>query len=333
MFQGLNNTIKTWSGRNAAVRFAVDKLQEARFNWLYHKYYAKPKLLTKASTVEINLEFASQCNLRCKFCALDHLKPHVQMSEEVLHTLMETVLNDDRFSRVERLNLYNGGETLLHPKRLEMLRSIAAYREKFSAAGKHFPKVVMLTNGMLLRPALSDSIINERLVDVMKFSLDGGTPEAFEEMRVNAKWNLFYSNVKYFAEKAKSQGIQCAGITIVPDELPLNTSWMHTEFREIIELLSDYELRRLHNWGGAIEIAKKKRWKKGCNMLLDQMVVLPNGDVTICCNDLNSLGVTGNILEKPLFELYRSEERLRHVELLKQGRKSELFLCADCESY
>jgi hypothetical protein len=55
--------------------------------------------------------------------------------------------------------------------------------------------------------------------------------------------------------------------------------------------------------------------------------------VTICCNDLNSLGVTGNILEKSLFELYQSEERLRHVKLLKQGRKSELFLCADCETY
>ena len=333
MLQGFKNKIKTWSGRNAAVRYAVDRLQQTRFNWLYKKYYTNPESDHTASTIEINLEFASQCNLRCKFCALDHQKPHVQMSEEVLKTLMNTLLNDERFNRVERLNLYNGGETLLHPKRLEMLRFIAAYRVKFIAQGKRFPKVVMLTNGMLLRPALSDSIINEHLVDVMKFSLDGGTPEAFEEMRVNAKWNLFYTNVKYFVEKAKSKGIHSAGITIVPDELPLNTSWMHPEFREIIELLSDYELRRLHNWGGAIDIAKKKRWKKGCNMLLDQMVVLPNGDVTICCNDLNSLGVTGNILEKSLFELYQSEERLRHVKLLKQGRKSELFLCADCETY
>jgi sulfatase maturation enzyme AslB (radical SAM superfamily) len=333
MFQGFKNKIKTWSGRNAAVRFVVDQVQEARFNWLYKRYYTNRGSQKKASTLEINLEFASQCNLRCKFCALDHEKPHVQMSEEVLDTLMNTLLNDERFSRVERLNLYNGGETLLHPKRLEMLRNIAAYREKFISKGKRFPKVVMLTNGMLLRPALSDSIIEERLVDVMKFSLDGGTPESFEEMRVNAKWKLFYSNVKYFAEKAKSQGIQCAGITIVPDELPLKTSWMHPEFREIIELLSDYELRRLHNWGGAIDIAKKKRWKKGCNMLLDLMVLLPNGDVTICCNDLNSLGVTGNILENSLFELYQSEERLRHVELLKQGRKSELLLCAECETY
>ena len=49
--------------------------------------------------------------------------------------------------------------------------------------------------------------------------------------------------------------------------------------------MDHYELRRLHDWGGEVEIEGSdgpQLFKIGCNMLMHQMVVLPNGDVTVC---------------------------------------------------
>ena len=68
-------------------------------------------------------------------------------------------------------------------------------------------------------------------------------------------------------------------------------------------------------------------------MLINQMVVLPTGEVTVCCNDLNSEGVVGNILEESLYQIYSGEKRMRYIKLLKEGRKDELELCRECVSF
>lgn len=109
-----------------------------------------------------------------------------------------------------------------------MLRIIKEYRERALSMGIEFPKVSMLTNGMLLREKLARQIIDEGLVDEVGFSLDGGTPEDFEELRVNAKWDKFYENVKFFNQYARqgTRAVRVYGITIVPEPKPLDYSWM-----------------------------------------------------------------------------------------------------------
>ena len=111
---------------------------------------------------------------------------------------------------------------------------------------------------------------------------------------------------------------------------------MHEEFKEIIGLMSHYELRRLHDWGGEVTLEgnqKKIVTKTGCMLLMHQMVLLPNGDVTVCCNDLNSKGVIGNLNNQSLFDVYSSAERREYLDKLNSGRKHELELCKNCESF
>lgn len=159
-----------------------------------YEYFFKFKhpLFNNTNTIrELNLEFSSNCNLRCKFCALDHLKPKNYLSAEVLEKTLESLINDPAFNKVQVLNLYNGGETLLHPKRVDLLELIAKYKQAAKANKKHFPEVWLVTNGMLLRESLSEQIIKMQVLDHVRFSVDGGTPKAFEEMRVNAKWDVF----------------------------------------------------------------------------------------------------------------------------------------------
>ncbi|GGH69648.1 radical SAM protein [Phaeocystidibacter marisrubri] len=315
----------------------LKKGQEWNSRLQYRYYYKWPGHDHRASIKEVNFEWSSSCNLRCKFCALDHDKPKQIMSPLVLRRFLDQYLEDKRFHQIEKFNLYNGGETLLHPKRIEMLQILKSYREIAVERNIPFPVISMLTNGMLLRRKLADQVIDEGLVDEIGFSLDGGTPQSFEDLRVNAKWKPFYENVFYVARRIRVEHkpIRIYGITIVPDDQPLNTSWMHPEFVELSNLFHHHELRRLHDWGGQIELESKgvALKNKSCDLLLRQMVLLPNGDITVCCNDLNSAGVIGNIWNRTLWENYNSEERRKYLDYIDSGRKSELDLCKDCQSF
>jgi radical SAM protein with 4Fe4S-binding SPASM domain len=310
-------------------------VQALKYDLDYARFYGKHSTGV-ASTTEINLEFCSACNLRCSFCALDHLKPKQHMSVEVLNAVMDTLLTDKRFKRVKTINLHNGGETLLHPKRLELITRLSAYKMLFALRQKPFPKIILLTNGMLLRPSLAEQLLELQVLDEVGFSLDGGSPEAFEALRVNAKWKKFADNVSAFVEAKKrlSPKLKTFGISIISKPYPLNNSWMEADFKHITEMLDSVEYRRLHDWGGQVDIGTKTAVnKKGCTMLMRQLVILPNGAVTVCCNDLNQKGVVGNVLESALYDVYSSLERKHYVEALKKGEKDRLDLCRDCVSF
>lgn len=316
---------------------AMKKVQGWQYAAEYLYYYNK-KLNTLASTSEINVEFSSACNLRCRFCALDHLKPKTYISTEVIDRLFQSLLEDRRFDGVRRINLYNGGETLMHPRRVEIFERIKWHQELFKVYDRKFPKVVLLTNGMLLREKLAREILSLKVVDEFGFSLDGGSPESFEDLRVNAKWEKFARNVNDFITLKNEihPEVRTFGITIVPKPNALNNKWMHSEFREVIALLDQMEYRRLHDWGGQVEIDGEKSKppvKIGCEMLMKQLVLLPDGNVTVCCNDLNGEGIVGNIMESELYDIYNSDKRHEYLSKLFQKRKDELPLCRDCESF
>lgn len=302
-------------------------------------YYYQTKLGKKnVSLRELNLEFNNTCNLRCKFCALDFDKPRQYMRAEILAQVLSELRTDKRLANIQQINLYNGGETLLHPQRLAMFAAIGKAKNEARQAGKHFPKVLLLTNGMLLRENLARQILETGALDVIQFSLDGGTPESFEALRVNAKWKPFYENVKALHGVNSDLGkpVKLKSITIIEDDNPLNTNWMHPEFVEIISLMDHYELRRLHDWGGEVTLQNataKKQQQKGCMLLMHQMVVLPNGDVTVCCNDLNSKGVIGNLENSSIYSIYASKNRSVYLDKLNRGKKHELDLCKNCEAF
>ncbi len=338
MFVELRERIKKQFYGKPIIWPALVKAKGMWYSVNYWYYYRSGFGKKNVSLRELNIEFNSTCNLRCKFCSLDFDKPRECMDPELLKRILGEIQTDPRMANVQQLNLYNGGETLLHPKRLEMFKIIGQAKKEARQAGRKFPKVLLLTNGMLLRESLAREILETESLDTIQFSLDGGTPEKFEELRVNARWQPFYENVKtlHRLKTEMNAPVKIKSITIVEQPHPLKTNWMHPEFKEIINLMDHYELRRLHDWGGEVELEgadTKVVNKKGCMLLMHQMVVLPNGDVTVCCNDLNSKGVVGNLIEQNLHDVYASKNRRVYLDKLNQGKKHELELCRNCESF
>ena len=314
------------------------KLLQRAKKWPYIYFYLRHYTLkwrpSAGSIRELNIEFCSDCNLRCSFCALDHLKPKKYITLVIVQKILMALTHDPLFAKVEVLNLYNGGETLLHPKRVILFEAIAEAKFQAKRDGRHFPKVLLLTNGMLLREKLAKELLTMKVFDVVQFSLDGGSKERFEALRVNAKWGKFYTNVTGFIalKQALQPSLKLKSITILEKSQPLTIEGMEPEFKSLLEGMDHYELRRLHDWGGAVTIGERSKSERiiGCSMAMHQLVVLPTGDVTVCCNDFNSKGVIGNIMNQSLGAVYISAERRHYLKQLLKGRRKTLPLCIDC---
>lgn len=291
------------------------------------------------TTREIYIEFVSYCNLRCPLCSLDHDKAKFRISPETLNRIFDQLYFDRRFRKVRIIHLHNAGEVLLHPEFQKLVTLIGEQKKRFQEAGFRFPKMAILTNATILKPALSDFILESGVFDYVRFSMDGGTPELFEQMRERAKWSVFYEQVHYFLKKKREGKFHShvSFITMIELHRKQSVKWMHAEFQHLLKLADSYEIRYPHNWGGDVELNDgrtfTKKFKLGCTMLLNQLVFLPNGDVSICCNDLNSKGKIGNIGEQSLFEIYNSRKRLFAIEMLFRNRKHVVELCKDCQTY
>lgn len=327
-------------GRDTFLKPVIKFMQGASFILDYLLFYKFKLIKNKSSITEINIEFVSYCNLRCKLCSLDHEKTKIRMSEDILKRFFENFLSDSRFRSVKTIHLYNAGEVLLHPKLMEMLDIIKQFKEQAKEKNIFFPQIALLTNATILDEKKSKLLIDSNIIDYIRFSMDGGSKEKFEEMRLRAEWDVFIKNIKTFCElnKKRVNPIPTGIITLVEYHNKLNTTWMSAEFKELLNMVDGYELRYAHNWGGDVEIEElknksKTNYKVGCSLLMHQLVLLPNGDVTVCCADLNSKGVIGNITKEDLFSIYNKPQRLAMLHKFMKNKKHEIDLCKDCETF
>lgn len=286
----------------------------------------------------LNLEFASNCNLRCKWCSLDHDKPKQFMTTELLGKVLDDVIRDPGV-QLDRIELHNAGETLLHPDLPAMFAEIQKRKQDL-------PTINLLTNAGALNAARTKIILESGAIDVIRFSIDGGSKEEFEDLRRPAKWDHIRNNINAFldANQASSRPLQTGVICIVDPQKPLTTEHMEPEFQQLFGRIDDVSLRHPHNWDGSEDLGiddkayqkhaeKLSKQGKICYFLTKDMVILPNGDTTVCCADLNSRGVIGSATFSSIRELYNSKKRQEMLRLFGEGRKDDIDLCKDCTGY
>ena len=162
-----------------------------------------------------------------------------------------------------------------------------------------------------------------------------GNKDNFDKENLNERVEQIKNSVtekaNEFAADAKGKAENFAGKTLDAAEKILNDVFKKNktedaEFEEEKTDPKDVEIDELKN-------KKRKRGKTGCSLLMHQLVLLPNGDVTVCCADLNSKGVIGNIIQEPLFDIYRKPERLLMLRRFMENRKQDIALCKDCETF
>lgn len=294
---------------------------------------------------EIYIELVNYCNLRCIWCALDHNAPHERMELSLFEEFLKEHHSDIRLQNLKWIHLHNGGETLLHPQFPEFLQLIEQYKSKAEQLGIPFPKVSLLTNGTVFHEKNAQAIASSGVVDLFRFSMDGGSPEAYEEIRHKADWKKFSKNLKQYlqANKASKNPAETGIICLLKSDQKPGETHFHPEFVELLRAVDDYEIRYAHDWAGEISLGEEEQqkaameklpfYKRSCNLLLHSVVLMPKGQITACCADLNAKGMLGWFPQKRIADIYAGQKRLQMLKHISKGEHKKIELCKNCEGF
>jgi radical SAM protein with 4Fe4S-binding SPASM domain len=244
--------------------------------------------------------------------------------------IIDYIVNNPQYS-FGLINLWQGGEVLLHPKFEEMLYIVGSARKKY----KKFPQVNFLTNGMLLDEKKSNIIFASEAVDEIYFSVDGGNKKDFENMRCGAKWETVLKNIDNFINlNNKRDRKVTTGIFSI---ISLDKQDCAPDFLNLVNKIDYFHPRPPHNWDGnfSLNLGEYKSMefipKKGlCGRVTNTMAILWNGKVVPCCQDLTGRGVIGDLNKQTLFTIFDSATRKQYIDLMREGNRAQIELCKNC---
>jgi len=225
----------------------------------------------------LQLEVTRRCNSRCLHCAHDP-----SWRGDMPLSMVARIL--DELPTVRDVHPYKFGEPLLHPRFLDIVRML-------KDRGR---RVALYTNGSLLSGALRDGLaemLDED--DMLSFSVEGSDRQTYEHLRRGLSWDVLIENVDAWqaVKRAKSE----ARLTAVRE--------------------SDAQ-RDLAFWSGRVDQA----WavpeepfgrpvrghfdirfdSRTCHETNEDMAVLYNGDVVMCCGDCWGKFPVGNVRDGAL---------------------------------
>ena len=131
---------------------------------------------------EITLTPTMHCNFNCVTCTQDHKDPREYPQSFIAQ--LEEILPFVKFVNI------NGGEPLLYKHLDELITTITAKETRFW----------LVTNGSLLNESWREKLVGSAL-QVIKFSIDGGTPQAYAAVRPHGTFFKVLGNIAQFMKR------------------------------------------------------------------------------------------------------------------------------------
>ncbi len=264
------------------------------------------------------------CNANCIMCTYGRMtRPKGKMDAQ----LYEKVVDECGTMGIDRIILNFYGEPLLHGDIVDFVR----YARRNTKARVGFD-----TNGMLLAEELSRSLLSEGINIVVSFH--GLDRASYHTIYGVDAYDKVVANVKRMIEINEGLGN--------PSRIIIQTTKMDITYRDDAVVHE----RLLELFGGSVSHSvtsctsiagfsredhrlDKKQFVRShpCSSLLDQLAVLWNGDVTVCCTDFDGLLVIGNVKNSTLQELWNSSRHRVFQRLHLLGRYGAMPICARCD--
>jgi MoaA/NifB/PqqE/SkfB family radical SAM enzyme len=130
-----------------------------------------------------SITVSTSCNLNCSFCSQNKYR-----KEEVAPLSEDIISNLEDYYKFAHILSWCGGETLIQKPFLDFLEEDNP---------RKYPDMCLkvTTNGTLLNTALYEKL-NKFKTTFVVFSIDGGTKEVYEKLRIGANWETVISNLK-----------------------------------------------------------------------------------------------------------------------------------------
>jgi MoaA/NifB/PqqE/SkfB family radical SAM enzyme len=237
--------------------------------------------------IRIELGITNRCNSRCIICSHDP-RWHEDMSIETVAAIVEA------FPEVDTFIPQQFGEPMLHPRFVDIVRLL-------KARGK---RVLFYTNGSLLAGDILDAMV-EMLGpgDSVIFSVEGSTAEQYESIRKGLSFAAVSANIAAF--QARKRGVKTEVRMTEVREFPADTAFWQSRVDEVWTVPEE-------PFGRSVKGHQETRYdSRTCGDPNGDMIVLPNGDVVLCCEDAAGREPLANIRDG-IREAWGALERWRH---------------------
>ncbi len=277
-----------------------------------HSYHNKKVRLNSLPTY-FWIEPTNHCNLNCIMCPNGAGK--VDIKKGYMDFKLYKKIIDQIHGFASAVTLAVGGESLLHPKFIQMVRY----------AADNGLKVILNTNATLITKDLVRQLLGSG-IDYISFAFDGFNKTSYEKTRVGARYETTINNILYFLrekyrlKKKKPYTI----LSILKLELEdISESEKQRFLSRFKGLVDEVRMREVSTWGKAFVGSKKFTFQKcsdqylPCSRLWSTAVVTWNGDVVPCIYHFNHEYVIGNIHHSPFREIWNNNkiQRLRQAML------------------
>lgn len=268
--------------RFASKMYLFPELKRGDYNWN-----------DKIHPINLSIETTSKCNSECVMCprTMMGLKAYEPVRDELLNH--ETVLDLIKRTPHSIFNPSGFGEPLLDPH-------VPEYITTAHDSGR-LTRVV--TNASLLSNLTAERLMFAGL-DLFILSIDAADKETYERIRRGLKWEQTASNIMNLKEIRDHGRYR----TYIQVNIVINSI-----NKKEIQRIVDYWYPHVDN----IRTLKEARyWKKIPNKIpvrkcfapWEVMIIFSNGDVPVCCRDVEGEYIFGNILKNSPMEVWNSKK-------------------------
>lgn len=282
-----------------------------RLKWNYGKYLPLKK------PVCIDLELASICNLKCDFCyhsSKTKFKKDIMSIDIALEAIQQAAENN-----IPSIKFNYRGESTLNDK----IPIILNYAEWFSHVYKCFIDRIINTN---LNIKHKDRLKSLLLCNTIKVSIDSLDKKVYEKIRPGGNHDLLINNITFLHDNLEDQRlilqfVRC-GLNNNEDFLLAQQKWPKAEI-VIKDVVGGRNEKTTCPIGDRIP----------CLQAFTRLMILYNGDMQICCPDINHNIHLGNIKETSIIKAFNSKKAKKVREGLKDGTSFSLMPCKGCSSF
>lgn len=307
-------------------------LNELNYN-LYRAKYHYGQWLPLKKPVDISLELASACNMRCEYCYHSDQKNLPFKKGFMDKAIAKNIISEAAQLGVHSLKFNYRGEGTLNPH----YREITEFAKQFASGGTFIDRLAN-SNFKIPPRVREDKFHGLAALTKVKVSYDSFIKDVFETQRAGGDHDLTTENIDLFYNhpaRIKSETelvIQAVRTNQNKDEdIYHNTKkrWPEAEvsIRDMVAGRVDKDVSEFEN--------KKRDYteRQPCKQAFVRIIFTHEGKALPCCPAIKEDLVIGDAYESSVKEIFNGAKAKELREGLKSGVAFKFDPCKNCSSF
>ncbi len=319
----LFNEIRNWFESSTFGLSLLDLVTRNIFykKYIYYLFRKKVELNQINKKYGFTIEVTSFCNAKCTFCPNSKMKRHKEiMSMKVFLKTIERI----KLEGIDPtyFNLGPNGEPLIDKQLFKKIRILY----------KNFPKVNIFfpTNLSLATPKLQVKLVNSKL-DNICVSLNANNAKDYKSI-MNLDFKTTTRNLNNLI-KLRNKSKSKLKIYLKLAANPVNKRTINSFINKWKDKVDGIGVSWIHSWAGSMANgngSNRQIPRYPCRTLFDQINIQTNGNIPLCCVDMEGDIIGGNVMNNKILSSINSLKIKRIKELHATGKIERINKCSQC---